>query len=150
MTVLPAVGDALEALHALDRALEGEDVRFQPEIGVVLSEIEAVLGPRGEHPIRLGGSFGDEIVYHDPNVTFRPAEDQRLFALNSAGSVDSGNNPLAGGFLITGSSIDLTRKEEIFDPLAFQPWVELGGGAAVIFHRIAVFQDVGVFQPLRI
>ena len=40
----------------------------QTQVGIVLAQMQAVLGARGEHPIRLAGAVGHQVVDQDPDV----------------------------------------------------------------------------------
>ena len=56
----------------------------QAEVGVVAPEQQAVLGPAGEHPIRLVDSSGDEVVDQDADVTLRSVDDERPLPLRTS------------------------------------------------------------------
>ena len=67
----------------------------EAQVGVVLAQEQAVFGAGGEHAVRLGGAFGDEIVNEDADVGFVAAEDDGAFALDPTDGVDAGDESLA-------------------------------------------------------
>src|SRR5438876_9085003 len=87
--------------------------RRKPLVRVVNTEVQTKLRPRGEHPIRLLGPFADQIVNEDPSVAFGSPHYEWIHTAESAGGVDSRNNPLATRFLIAGRTVDLTRQVQV-------------------------------------
>jgi len=58
-------------VHQADPAAQ----RRQAGIGVVAAEVQAVFRPRGEHPVRLVGWAGYDVVDQDADVGLVAAED---------------------------------------------------------------------------
>ena len=56
----------------------------QPAIGVVVPQQQAVLGPAGEHAVRLVDAAGHQVVDHHADVGLVAAEHQRLAALRAS------------------------------------------------------------------
>ena len=73
---------------------------------------ESRCSARGrEHPVRLLGSLGHEIIDQHPDVGLIAAQDQRRPALDLSRGVDPGDKPLSGRFLITRRAVKLASKE---------------------------------------
>jgi len=53
-------------------------VRGQASVGIVNAQVQAELGPRGEHAIGLVGSLGDQVVDQDGGVPFGTRYDHRI------------------------------------------------------------------------
>ena len=85
-----------------------------------LAEEEAVFGAAGEHAVRLGDAFGDEVVEHDAEVTFAAPRDVGGAALEGERGIDARDESLAGGFFVAGGSVYLSGKEEVFDEVCFE------------------------------
>ena len=118
----------------------------QSEVGVVAPEQEPVLGATGEHPVRLIDSSGDEVVDQDADVPLRAIDMEWRLALGEQGGVDPGDEPLRGGFLISGRTVDLAGEIEAGDGLGFQGVVELRRRGEVVFDGVAVPHDLGVLE----
>ena len=63
----------------------GNEARFksqrgQPQVCIILTQQQAEFCPAGKHAVRFIGSFGNEVVYHDADVSLIPAQHQRRFA----------------------------------------------------------------------
>src|SRR5207249_4977001 len=85
-------------------------------VGVVVAEVETVLGSAGEHAIGFGGGFGDEVVDHDADVGLVAAQAKiRETASGELRGVDSGDQTLGGGFFVAAGAVDLTGEEEALD-----------------------------------
>ena len=118
----------------------------QSKGSVVLSQKKAMLGPGGEHSIRLMGAFGDKVIDHNADIGFMPLEDQGVFVEEAQGGVHSSHKSLRGSFFISGGPIDLSGKIEAFDLLGFQGVEELGGIKEIIFDGIGGGEKLGFFQ----
>ena len=79
--------------------------RSQTLVCIIGPEPEPVLGPRREHPVRLGDTEGDQVVDQDAEVAIRPIDDEGLCQHR----IQSGDQPLGRRFLIARSAVDLTR-----------------------------------------
>ena len=97
----------------------------EPFISCIVSEIQAVLGTAGEHPVGLLRAHGHEVVDKYADVGLGPLEHQRLLSLDLLTCIDSGHQALAGGLLIAAGSVGLAGNEEILHYLGFQRALEL-------------------------
>ena len=70
--------------------------------------MQAVFGPGGEHPVGLVGTFGDQVVDHDADITLGTRNDDGRTPENGPGGVNSCNQSLTGGFFVAGSTVDLS------------------------------------------
>ncbi len=68
--------------------------------GVVLAQLQAVLGARGEEPVGLVHPAGDDVVEQDADVGLVPARHEGLVAARAKHGVDSGHDPLGGRLLV--------------------------------------------------
>ena len=118
----------------------------EPEIRVVVAEQEPVLGPAGEHPVGLGRSLGDEIVYQNADIGLLTAQNDGFLAAKVAGGVDPRHDPLGGGLLIPGRPVDLAGVEEARHLLRHQASVEFGRLHVVILDGVAGAHHLGSLQ----
>ncbi len=81
--------------------------RCQAGVGIVGPQQQAVFRAGGEHPVRLGGSAGDEVVDHDGDVALIASHDDRLGTEDAPGGVDPGDPPLPGRLLVAAGAVDL-------------------------------------------
>src|SRR5829696_2720275 len=94
--------------------------RRQTQVSVVDSKKQPVLRARREHPVRLETSFGDQVVDEDADVCLvAPQLECRLAARTTRG-VDARDHALGRGFLVAGSTVDLSREEQPRDALRFE------------------------------
>src|SRR5262249_28469981 len=84
----------------------------QPLISVILAQKQSVLGTARKHPIRLFGSFGDEIVNENPDIGLRPIQDKWWKSLNLQRSVGSGNQPLSRRLFVSRGAVHLSSQIE--------------------------------------
>src|SRR2546425_8614728 len=116
----------------------------QAAVGVILPQAQAILGPGSEHPIRLGSSFGHQIVDQDADIGLVTPQHYRLPSLDSSGGVDAGHYPLGARFLISRGSIDLPGEKKVSTDLGFQREIELRREHKIVFDRISGTHDVGM------
>src|SRR5690348_7404203 len=102
-------------------------VRGEAAVGVVNAQVQAKLGARGEHAIRLVGSLADEVVDEDSGVGLSAVKGEWRAALHEKRGVDAGHESLAGGFFISGGPVDLSGEVEAGELLHAQRAVEFGG-----------------------
>src|ERR1700690_506337 len=119
----------------------------EPQLGTAMVEQQPMLGPACEHPVGLIRSLCDQVVDENPDIGFMATKDQRGGSPSLVGGIDAGNQPLAGGFLITRSSVDLTRKKEVLNPLGLERQIKLRGRREVLFHRICWPEERRVLEP---
>ena len=115
-------------------------------VGVVDAQVQAELGARGEHAVRLVGSLADEIVDEDRRVGLAAVERERRLAFDGERGVDSGHESLAGGFFVSAGAIDLSAEIEAADFAGFERAFELGGIDRVVLDGVAGAQHLGVLE----
>ncbi len=120
--------------------------RGQPKVCVILAQQQAEFCPAGEHAVRFIGSLGNEVIYHDADVSLITAQHQRRFAQGFQGGVRSRHQTLRRGFFIAGCAVDLTCKIQVFHQFCFQCGMQLRRRTEVIFHRISRTDQLRVFQ----
>ena len=119
----------------------------KPQVGVVLTQVQAVFGAGGEHAVRLRHALGDEVVHQNAKVGFIAAQDERLALLHLERSVDSGNQALCGGFLVSGGAVDLSGKKKPGHRFQLQRVAQLGGIHIIVLDRVARLEDFHLLQP---
>ena len=118
----------------------------EAEIAIVLTQEQAVFRAAGEHAVGLDDALGHEVVHHYAKIRFRAAQHHGRAAEDFQRGIRSGDQSLAGGFLVAGGAIDLPGKIESGDAFGFAGGEELGGGAEIVFHRVAGADHLGIFQ----
>jgi len=151
----------LESRHlALDRLAFGTERRpahvvhqsefaplfSQAQIGIVLAQLQAVFGARGEHAIRLGHTAGDEVVDQHAEIGLVAARTPGLAALRLQRGIGACEQTLRSGFLVAGGTVDLTGKEQPADRLRFQRGLQVARVEVVVLDGVTGAQDVRVFQ----
>src|SRR5579871_2584487 len=86
---------------------------------VVDAEVEAELGPGGEHPIGLVRAFGHQIIDQDARVTFRAAQYHWILAGEMTGRVNPGDQSLTTCFFVAGGAVDLAGQVKSLDRFDF-------------------------------
>src|SRR5690606_11087047 len=109
-------------------------------------QYQPVFGAGGEHAVGLTGTHGDQVVDQHPDVGLVAARAPAVQTLREAGSVQPGEQPLGGSFLVTGGAVDQAGEEHPADHLGFQRVLQVLGIEIVIFDGVARTQDVGVFH----
>src|SRR5215211_6908493 len=61
--------------------------------------------------------------------------------------IDAGHYSLAGGFFVTGCSINLAREKQVFNFFSFQAVRKLGRWKVVVFYSIAGPEKFYIFKP---
>src|SRR5690242_5060949 len=92
----------------------------EPQVGIVLAQLQAVLRPAREHPVRLGDAARHEVVHQHPEVRLVAARAPSLFAPRGAGGVEAREEALRPGLFVTGGAVHLAREEEPRDRLALE------------------------------
>src|SRR4051812_17890062 len=108
----------------------------KPQLSASMIEEKSMLGPAGEHTIRLGRSLCDQVVNKYADVRFVPLDNERWFALGFQGRIHAGDEPLGGCFLVARRSIDLSRQEKVFHLTRFQREMHLGRWSKIVFDRV--------------
>ncbi len=99
--------------------------RCETHVGIVLTQKYAVFSARGKHAVRLIDALGDEIIDQHSYISFIAREGKRLGSFDLESGIDSRYQPLSGGFLITGGTVDLTGEIEAADELRLKCVIEL-------------------------
>ena len=116
--------------------------------GGIDAQQQPVLGPRGEQPVRLARSAGDEVVDEDCQIGFLAAENQRRRALDRQRRVDAGHQPESGRLLVSRRSVDLSREEQPANPLGLKRRRQLRRVDEVVLDRVTRTDHLGVFEPV--
>ena len=120
--------------------------RGQAHIGVVLAQLQAVLGAAGEHAVGLAGAVGDQIIHQHAQVGLVTARVPALQPTHPAGGIDAGQQALCTGLFVTGGAVDLAGEEQAADQLGFQCVLQAARVEEVVFDGVAGAGDVGVFH----
>ena len=120
--------------------------RRQAAVGVVGPQQQAILRPAGEHPVRLVGAAGDQIVDHHADVGLIAAQHQRLFVSDRQRRVRPGDESLGGGLFVAGGAVDLAGAKKARHPLGFQRRRQLQRRQIVVFDGVSVAEDFGLLQ----
>src|SRR5690606_3282526 len=110
-------------------------------------QYQPVFGAGGEHAVGLTGTHGDQVVDQHPDVGLVAARAPAVQTLRAAGSVQPGEQPLGGSFLVTGGAVDLAGEEQPADHLGFQRVLQVLGIEIVIFDGVARAQDMAFSMP---
>jgi hypothetical protein len=97
--------------YRADAAERNTPIR-QTLIGIVGAQRQPIFGPRGEHPIGLSDTAGDEIVDHDPEVAFGAVEHDWCTHACPRGRVETGHKALRGSLLVARGAVDLAGQEK--------------------------------------
>ena len=84
----------------------------EAQVGVVLAQLQAVLGAAGEHAVGLGDAARDQVVDQHAEVGLVAARAPAGLAPRLQRGVDARQQPLRGRFLVAGRAVDLAGEEE--------------------------------------
>ncbi len=118
----------------------------EAQVGIVLSEGEAILCPGGKEPVGFIYPFRDEVIYEDADIGLLAGEGEGGKVEHFGGGINAGDDALGGGLLIAGGAVNLAGVKEVFDELGFQGRVELVGLDKVVLNRIARAKQAGLFR----
>jgi hypothetical protein len=76
--------------------------RRQPLIGIVLAQDQTVFGAGCHHAVGLCRAASDEIINQNADISLGTINNDRLLACQLAYGIDTGDQSLAGCFLIAG------------------------------------------------
>jgi hypothetical protein len=116
----------------------------QAQIGIILAQQQAVFGPRSKHAVRLGRTFGNQVINQDANVCLIPPENDRRQVLYLASGIDPRHQTLRPRFLITRSAINLARKKKVLANLGLERRIQLGWECEIIFNGVGRTEDLGI------
>ena len=122
--------------------------RSEPQVGIVLSQQDAVFGARGEHAVGLVYSFGYQVVDQHSDVGFVAADHNGLLPCQCPVCIDSGHQTLCRRLFVPGRAIDLSGEVETCHPLGFERMVQLCGRKIVVFYGISRSVDVQIFESV--
>ena len=111
------------------------------EIGIILSQKQAIFCTAGHHSVRLMVFFCYKIIDQYANISLRAIQYKLFLTFYFHCGIDSGNQPLCGSFFISGTSVKLSAAEQTFNFLKLQCRIKLTRIDAVIFNCIGIFYD---------
>src|SRR5258708_25671877 len=85
----------------------------QPQVGVVVTEHQAILSAAGEHAIGLVDAARDQVVDQNADICARPIEDYRCLVFDLERRVNTSQEPLSSSLLVTCRDVDLTGDVQI-------------------------------------
>src|SRR5713226_3916908 len=121
-------------------------MRRQAAVGIVNAKMEAELGARGEHSVRLVGALGNEVIDQDRRIRLGAIEDEWWLTLYFQASIDARDNSLAGGFLVSAGAVDLAGEEEAFNLLCLKRAFQFGGIDRIVFNGVAGTEHLRVLE----
>ena len=121
----------------LPDAAQGDPLIGQALVGIVGPQGQAILRPRGEHPVRLGDPAGHEIIDHHAEIAVRAIEHDRVGTAGRQSRVQARDNSLRRRLLISGRAVDLSGQEETRQALGLQRRLEFARIDMVVFDGIA-------------
>ena len=118
----------------------------QPQVGIVLAQLQPVFGAAGEHAVGLGHAAGDQVVDQHAEVGLVAPRAPAGLAARQERGVDAGQQPLRRGLFVAGGAVDLPGEEQAGDRLGLQRGLEPARVEVVVLDGIAGPQDVRVLQ----
>ena len=109
---------------------------------------QAVLGPAGEHAVRLVDAPGHQVVDHHADVRLVAAAAPAARCPRSATrGVDAGDQALRGGLLVAGGAVDLPGQDTArATRLVSSVGRSCVGRNVVVLDGVAVAEDLGPLQ----
>jgi hypothetical protein len=89
----------------------------EARIGIVFAQLQAELGPAGEHAVRLSHALGHQVVHQHAQISLIACRCPGGFAPALQRGVDAGKQTLGCRLFIPGGAVDLTRKKQAVDLL---------------------------------
>src|ERR1700693_4567693 len=114
---------------------------------IVLADCEPELGARSEEPVRLVDAARDQIINKNSYVGSLPAKNERFPVLCRKRCVQSGDESLPSGLLVTGGTVDLSGEIEPTYGLHLQRRIELSRRIVIVFDRVASAVHCDIGQP---
>src|SRR5690606_10293352 len=136
---------ALEALPAsvVDHAQPASDLG-ESQVGVVLTQAQAIFGAAGEHPVGLAHPASEQVVDQDAEVGFVAPGAPTLLAAHLPAGIDAGEKTLRSRFLVAGGAVDLAGEKKAPDRLELERGPEGARVEVVVLDGVARAYDVGV------
>ena len=128
----------------------------QAHVGVVFAQLQPVLGPAGEHAVRLGHALGDQVVHQHAQVGLvtrgHPGVGLPRRCISCLGPslqrrIHPGKQALRRRLFVARGAVDLSGKKQSANGPRLEVALQAGRVKVVVFNGIAGAQDVGVFQP---
>ena len=118
----------------------------EAHVSVVLTKENAVFSAAGEHAVGFVRPFGDEVVDEHADIGLVTPQREWGIPLDVEVCVDSCDETLAGGLLVSCCAIDLACEVEFAEVFCFEGVMELSWWKEVVFDGIAWPEHAGVFQ----
>ena len=120
----------------------------QTQIGIVLTQLQSVLGAAGKHAVGLGDSAGDEVVDQNAKVGLVTARAPPVFANCEPGCIDASKYSLRGSLLVAGRTVDLPGEEKPVYRFGFKRALKGPGIEKIVFDGVARTHKVRTLEPL--
>ncbi len=137
--------------HALDLPArdepETEADLGEPLVGVVGAQQQPMLRGGGEHAVGLAVLPRDEVVHQHADVGLVAPQHQRLPSQQLLRGIDTGDQTLRRGLLVTRRAADLAGEEEPRHALHLERAVELVRQHEVVLDGVARAQHLGALEP---
>src|SRR6185312_13581219 len=111
--------------------------RCQPQVRVIDSQQQPVLGPRGKHTVRLEATFRNQVVDKNSHVGFVPLQLEPSHAANRMRCIDSGDESLRRSLFVPGGAVDLAGEKQPSHALCFQASGQLRRLYEVVLDGVA-------------
>src|SRR5690606_35326631 len=110
------------------------------------AQLQAVLGARGEHAVRLDGAVAGQVVDEDADVGLVAPRRPRRLAAGGAGGVEAGDQALRRRLLVARGAIDLAGEVQAGDRLRLQGGLQAARIEIVVLDSSARPGDVRVLE----
>ena len=118
----------------------------QAEIGIVLTQQNAILSTGSKHPIRLIHAFIDQIINQDTNIGLVTTKYERILSGKLSMRIDTGYQALCRRLLISRRTIDLTSQEETVNYAGFKRIFQILRIEIIIFNGISRFEHDAILK----
>ena len=118
----------------------------QALVGVVLPQGQPVLAAAGHHAVGVHDALGHKVVHQRAQIAGVPGQHQLLLAQRVAGSVQTRQQTLRGGFLVAGGAVELPCPVQTPHHLAFQRGFQTGGVYAVVLNGVGGAHDLQMLK----
>ena len=118
----------------------------QAQVGVVLAQLQAELGPAGKHSVGLGHAFGHQIVDHHAQVGLIATRQPGVAPQHLQRGIGPGIQTLGCGFLVAGGAVDLSCKKQALYSSCFEVRLQFARVEVVVLDGITGPQDVRLLK----
>ena len=122
--------------------------RGQALVRIVRSQGQTVFGAGREHPIRLGDTARHQDHRSRPDIGFGPIKERIGFAAAIPDGIQTGDQALRAGLLISGGAIDLPGEKQSRHRFDLQSGIQSARIDIIIFDGIAIFEDLNLLETL--